>query len=332
MSTTPLTLTAAVSPRGGAALLFNGDIELDGLRLEHVNVVPQIAAYRRMVRGLEFDICELAPTTYLCARAFGREFTAIPVSLSRGFHHRSIVCNANSHITEPRELEGKRFGVRAYTVTTAVWARGILQAEYGVDPSSIAWYTDDEEHVQEWVPPSNVIALPGGESLATWIAAGKLDAALTGAAGIGRSGPPTANWEHAEQARSFAETPLFPNAAELEADWYRRTKIFPFHGLIVIKNSVLDAYPWVAPALLRAFQAAKKLYLDRLASKGPETADDRLLLENQALIGGDDPLPVGLAANRPTFEAMIAYARAQDIIPEKVAPEAVLAPQALELL
>src|SRR5262249_3596991 len=87
MTTTPLTLTAAVSPRGGAQQLFNGQIELHGLKLEHISVEPQIAAYRRMVRTLEFDICELAPTTYLCARALGRRFTAIPVSLSRGFHH-----------------------------------------------------------------------------------------------------------------------------------------------------------------------------------------------------------------------------------------------------
>ena len=332
---TTLTLTAAVRSNGGALPLFDGEVPLNhGLKLEQVTVEPQIAAYRRMVRGLEFDICELAPTTYLCARAYGRQFTAIPVSLSRGFHHRSIVCNASSGIKEPRDLIGKRFGVRAYTVTTGVWARGVLQSEYGVDPSSVDWYTDDEEHVQEWPMPPNVVKLPEGESLAALIAAGKLDAALSGAAGIGRSGPPTANWEAAaEQAAAsapFEPVPLFPNAAELEADWYQRTHIYPIHGIIVIKDSVLAEHPWVAPELLRAFQASKELHLKRLAAIGPRTSDDRQILENRALIGGGDPLPFGLKANRPTFQALVDYAYSQQIIPERVQPEDVLAPNALE--
>jgi 4,5-dihydroxyphthalate decarboxylase len=314
--------------------LWSGEVPLNGLELEQLKVEPQIAAYRRMVRGLEFDVCELAPTTYLCARAYGRKFTAIPVSLTRGFHHRSIVCNAASGIRESRDLEGKTFGVRAYTVTTGVWARGILQSEYGVDPSRLTWYTDDEEHVQEWVPPPNVIKLPEGESLAAMLAAGKLDAALTGAAGIGRSGPPTANWEaaatQAVAQAPFEPVPLFPNAAELEAEWYRRTKIFPIHGIIVVRDAILEQHPWVAPVLLRAFQASKEIHLRRLAERGPATGDDRQILENQQLIGGGDPLPIGLEANRPTFEALIEYAYTQKIIPTRVRPEDVLARNALE--
>ena len=334
MPTTALTLTAAVRSNGGSLPLWSGEVPLNGLRLEQLEVEPQIAAYRRMVRGLEFDVCELAPTTYLCARAYGRTFTAIPVSLGRGFHHRSIVCNATSAIRQPKDLEGKTFGVRAYTVTTGVWARGILHSEYGVDPARVTWYTDDEEHVQEWVPPPNVIKLPEGESLAGMIAAGTLDAALTGAAGIGRSGPPTANWEVAAEravARaSFQPVPLFPNAAELEADWYRRTGIYPVHGIIVVKDEILEQHPWVAPELLRAFQASKAIHLRRLAENGPATNDDRQILENKELIGGDDPLPIGLEANRPTFEALIDYAYSQKIIPARVRPEDVLAPNALE--
>jgi 4,5-dihydroxyphthalate decarboxylase len=335
-TTSTLTLTAAVRSNGGALPLFNGEIPLNhGLKLEQIKVEPQIAAYRRMVRGLEFDVCELAPTTYLCARAYGRRFTAIPVSLSRGFHHRSIVTNALSGIKQPKDLKGKKFGVRAYTVTTGVWARGVLQSEYGVDPASVNWFTDDEEHVQEWPMPSNVVKLPEGESLAAMIAAGKLDAALSGAAGIGRSGPPTENWEAAAEkavaAATFEPVPLFPNAAELEADWYQRTKIFPIHGIIVVKDAILADHPWVAQELLRAFQASKELHLKRLAESGPSSGDDRHILENQHLIGGGDPLPFGLEANRPTFQALIDYAYNQKIIPTRVQPEDVLAPNALEL-
>ena len=135
MTTTTLTLTAAVRSHGGALPLFSGAIAMDGLRLDHITVEPQIAAYRRMVRDLAFDVCELAPTTYLCAKAFNKQFTAIPVFLTRDFHHRSVVCNVASGIKEPKDLLGKKFGVRAYTVTTGVWTRGILESEYDVDPA-----------------------------------------------------------------------------------------------------------------------------------------------------------------------------------------------------
>jgi 4,5-dihydroxyphthalate decarboxylase len=336
MTTTTLTLTAAVRSHGGALPLFSGAVAMDGLRLEHITVEPQIAAYRRMVRELAFDMCELAPTTYLCAKALDKPFTAIPVFLTRDFHHRSVVCNVASGIKAPKDLLGKKFGVRAYTVTTGVWTRGILESEYEVDPAKVTWYTDDEEHVTEWVAPPNVVKLPPGESLAAMIAAGRLDAALSGMAGIGRSGPPTANWEAAAAQAVAAPTaaqlvPLFPNARALEVEWYQRTKIFPIHGVIVIKNAVLAEHPWVAPELLRAFQASKDLHLQRLAAAGPSTADDRHILETQEMVGGGDPLPFGLAANRPTIEALIDYAYSQKIIPAKVRSEEVFAPNALDL-
>ena len=315
MARPTLTLTAAVRAQGPAGPLVGGAVALDGLRLDWVKVEPQIAAYRRMVRELAFDVCELAPTTYLCARAFGKAFTAIPVFLTRDFHHRSIVCNVASGIKEPRDLAGKAFGVRAYTVTTGVWVRGILQSEYDLDPARVTWYTDDEEHVTEWVPPPNVVKVPAGESLATMIAAGRLDAALSGMAGIGRSGPPTATWEAAAaQAmaapRSAPLVSLFPDARAREMEWYRRTKIFPIHGLIVIKNTVLAEHPWVAQELMRAFQASKELFL----------RDHRL--ETQEIVGGD-PLPFGVEANRPTLDALIQYAYSQKIIPARVQPEEV---------
>ncbi len=336
MATTTLTLTAAVRSNGGSLPLFSGAISMDGLRLDQVKVEPQVAAYRRMVRDLAFDICELAPTTYLCAKAFNKQFTAIPVSLARGFHHRSVVCHVASGIKEPQDLVGKKFGVRAYTVTTGVWTRGILESEYDVDPARVTWYTDDEEHVTEWVAPPNVVQLPPGQSLAEMIAAGQLDAALSGVAGIGRSGPPTANWEATAAQATAAPTttqlaPLFPKARALEAEWYQRTRIFPIHGIIVIKNAVLATHPWVAPELLCAFQASKELHLKRLAEAGPSTADDRHILENQELIGGGDPLPFGLGVNRPTIEALIAYAYSQKIIPTQIRPEEMFAPNALDL-
>ena len=236
MTTTTLRLTAAVRSHGGALPLLSGDIAMDGLQLDQIKVEPQIAAYRRMVRDLAFDVCELAPTSYLCAKAFNKQFTAIPVFLTRDFHHRSVVCNVASGIKEPRDLVGKKFGVRAYTVTTGVWTRGILESEYGVDPAQVTWYTDDEEHVTEWIPPSNVVHLPPGESLAAMIAAGQLDAALSGAAGIGRSGPPTANWE-AAAARAVA----MPTAAQLVPLFPKRARVRG--GVVPADGDFSDARP-----------------------------------------------------------------------------------------
>jgi 4,5-dihydroxyphthalate decarboxylase len=155
-------------------------------------------------------------------------------------------------------------------------------------------------------------------------------------AGIGRSGPPTASWEVAAAQAVAAPTaaplvPLFPEARALEVEWYQRTKIFPIHGLIVIKNAVLAEHPWVAPELLRAFQASKERHLQRLVDAGSSTPDDRHVLETQEMIGGGDPLPFGLEANRPTLEALIGYAYSQKIIPVQVRPESVFAANALDL-
>ena len=117
--------------------------------LEFVEVSPIIAAFRRMIRTLEFDVSEMALSTYLCARAHGKPITAIPVFPLRSFQHPAIVYNTPSGITGPGDLAGRRVGVRAYTVTGGVWVRGILQHEYGVDLSRVTWVVVDEEHVAE---------------------------------------------------------------------------------------------------------------------------------------------------------------------------------------
>ena len=235
------------------------------------------------------------------------------------------------------DLLRKKFGVRAYTVTTGVWSRGLLESEYDVDPAKVAWYTDDEEHVTEWFAPPNVVRLPSGESLAALIAAGQLDAALSGMAGIGRSGPPTANWEAAAAQAVASPTaaqlvPLFPNARALEVEWYRRTKIFPMHGLIVIKNAVLAEHPWVASELLRAFQASKDgPPAAPRSTRGPLTADDRHFWRPRRLIGGGDPLPL---ASKPTARPLrrsSSTPTARRSSGQKVRPEAVFAPNALDL-
>ena len=158
-------LTIAIGDNSHVEALKSGRIKPEGIDLEFINVVPQIAAFRRMVRRHEFDICELAPTTYLIARALGAPFVALPIFLMRHFHHNGILIRPDSGIEQPKDLEGKKMGVRAYSVTTGVWVRGLLQDEYDVDHSKITWVVDDEEHVQELVLPKNVEHVEEGRSL-----------------------------------------------------------------------------------------------------------------------------------------------------------------------
>src|SRR6476661_1306242 len=140
---------------------------------------PLIAAFRRMVRGNDFDICEMAITTYICARAHGKPMTAVPVFLVRAFHHGAILCNTKAGIGSPKDLEGKRVGVnRGYTVTTGVWARGVLQDEYGVDLSKITWVLSGDEHVAEYKAPANVVPIEPGKKMEDMLVSGELAAAI----------------------------------------------------------------------------------------------------------------------------------------------------------
>src|SRR5688572_19246781 len=135
-----LHLRAVTRTQGNNQALKDGTVVPEGFRFDFEEVPVLVQAFRRMVRTLEFDVSEMALTTYLVAKAHGVAFTAVPAFLVRGFHHAAITVDTRHGITSPRDLEGKRVGVsRGYTVTTGVWARSILAAEYGVDLDSITW-------------------------------------------------------------------------------------------------------------------------------------------------------------------------------------------------
>src|SRR6476620_7193142 len=193
----PLRLTLAIADYPHTAAIKSGAIPIEGVAPEFVNVVPQVAAYRRMVRKVEFDVCELAPTTYIIARGYGAPFIALPIFVWRRFHHGGLLVRPDAGIKEPKDLEGKKVGVRAYSVTTGVWTRGILIDEFGLDSSKVTWVVDDEEHVRELKLPANVMHAPAGRSLAAMMAEGEIQAGFDGNAGIGRAGPPVAGWNTA---------------------------------------------------------------------------------------------------------------------------------------
>jgi ABC-type nitrate/sulfonate/bicarbonate transport system substrate-binding protein len=308
-------MKTALQTLGHTRALKDGTVRPQGYELEFEEVPAIIQAFRRMVRGLEFDVSEMALTTYIAARSHHKRFTALPIFLVRGFHHGAIVYNTKLGISRPKDLEGRKVGVnRGYTVTTGVWVRSILQHEHGVDLDKITWVLSGDEHVAEFQPPSNVVALEKGKTLEAAVASGEL------AAAIGVQG------EHPDVA------PLIPDAERVGFASLARTGHYPINHVLVVKDAALEAHPDLAARLFEAFAAAKRPYLERLRKDeiaAPTKADRmyRRVLE----ITGADPLPYGIAPNRPMLEALLHYAREQGIISRPVAVEELFAPGTAEL-
>jgi 4,5-dihydroxyphthalate decarboxylase len=259
----------------------------NGYRLEFEEVPQIIQAFRRMVRGLEFDVTEMAITTYLCARAHGKRFTAVPVFPMRAFHHGAIVVNTDAGIRSPKDLEGRKVGVnRGYTVTTGLWARSILQHEHGVDLNRVTWVLSGDEHVAEYTPPANVVPVEKGKRLEEMLESGEIAAAIN------------------VQVNSPSVKPLLPDAEQAGLAALRQRGLYPINHTVVIKDDVLAANPDVAPAIFEAFAEAKRRY---------DPSRYEPLHQKVAAITGD-PLPYGIEPNRRVLEAVIQYSVEQGIL------------------
>ena len=288
-----------------------------GVKLSFIEVEPQILAFRNMVREVAYDVCELAPTTYIIAKAYGAPFTAIPLFFERRFHHAGLLVREDAGIKGPKDLEGKKVGVRAYTVTTGVWTRGILVNEYGLDSSKVTWVVDDEEHVEQLELPPNVVQVEAGKSLASMMASGEIQAGFAANAGIGREGPPKAGWQAKERKETETYRELFDDPDKLGAEWYQRTGIYPMHSTLVVKDEILAANPWLGQSLFDALQKSKQLYLERLGRGETNGKNDARYIEQMKVVGGD-PLPYGLEVNRRSIETLALYAYQQGLIPRKL--------------
>lgn len=307
-------LTIVTRTQGNNLALKDGTVRPAGVDLEFVEVPVLVQAFRRMVRALEFDVCEMALTTYLCAREHGVRFTALPIFLVRAFHHGAIRRCADADIREPRDLEGKRVGVnRGYTVTTGVWARGVLDREYGLDLDRVTWVLSGDEHVAGYRPPPNVTRMPEGSSLDELLLAGEL-AATVGAG--------------SEDARIV---PLIDDAERVGFAALRRDGHYPINHLIVVKDSVLAGRPAVAEELFAAFAAAKDRYVERLRDGVLESPADRTYRAVMDITGAD-PLPYGIEPNRAMLEELVEHAVRQHILTERPVLERLFAPATRELV
>jgi 4,5-dihydroxyphthalate decarboxylase len=308
-------LKTVFRPDGHTAPLRDQTIKHKTFEVDYVDMPVLIQAFRRMVRGLEYDICELAMTTYICARAYGKRLTAIPVFPARVFHHGAILVNKKSGIREPKDLEGRKVGVhRGYTVTTGVWIRGILQHQYGVDLSKITWLLSGDEHVAEFRAPSNVVPIEKGQNLEDMIASGEIPAAV-----------------NVEVDHPDVKT-LIPNPTQAGFEALRTTGHYPINHTVVVRDELLDAHPGLAEDIFNAFAEAKRLYVERLRSgqiAAPTKTDERY--KRVMEITGRDPLPYGVAANRQMIDTVMQYAIDQKILERRIPMEELFAAGTLGL-
>jgi ABC-type nitrate/sulfonate/bicarbonate transport system substrate-binding protein len=297
-----LRLKTALVTRGHTQALKDRTVTPRTFDFEFEEVPAIIQAFRRMVRGLEFDISEMAITTYICARGHGKEFTALPIFPMRAFHHGAILYNVNSGIRGPKDLEGKRVGVnRGYTVTTGLWARSILQHQYSVDLNKVTWVLSGDEHVEEYRPPSNVVPIEPGKKLDDMLVSGEIPAAI----GV--------------QVESPDVKTLIPNARDAGFDALRRRGLYPINHTVVVKNELLRAHRDLGADIFDAFSEARRLYVDYLRTGGQKSAldiepskDDEFFRRVMEITG--DPLPYGVEPNRQMLEAVIRQSLEQGII------------------
>ena len=310
-------LKTALVTRGHTRPLKDGTVTPRTFEFDFEDVPVIIKAFRRMVRSQDFHICEMAMTTYLCSRAFGKPFTAIPVFPMRAFHHGAIVYNTRFGMLSPKDLEGKKVGVnRGYTVTTGLWNRSILQHQYGVDLRKITWVLSGDEHVAEYQPPANVVPIEPGKTLEQMLEQGEIVAAI----GIQLDSPDV--------------KPLIPNARDAAITALCERGLYPINHTVVVRNDVLDANPDLAADLFDTLGRAKKIYVRRLLTGTDETRseDDQAAMHRRVMDIIRDPLPYGIEPNRQMLEAILQYSVEQGILLKPFTVEELFAPSTRALM
>ena len=307
-------MTIATGRYDRTAALHDGRIRPEGLDVTWLPLnVEQI--FWRMFRHQEFDASELSLSGTLIRLGRGvRDFTPIPVFLSRSFRHDCIYVNANAGITNPADLAGRRMGVPEFQITAAVWARGLLEDEYGLRQEDVTWVQGGLEQPgrrpQEPVSPPGVTIeeVPPGKTLSRMLADGEIDALIS-------PRRPSVFEDGTDRV-----VRLIPDPWAASRDYFRQTGIFPIMHLVAIRQPIVEANPWVPQTLAAAFLAAKRLADADLRDTAALPIGLPFLVqhaEDTAALMGDDYWPYGVEANRPTLEAFLRYAHRQGLITER---------------
>src|SRR5437660_1508264 len=316
-----LRLTLACGPYDRTQALRDGTIKPEGIDLTYLTMQPA-EIFWRMLQYNEFQACEmsLSNTTTMMSGP-NPPFIAIPVYPSRVFRHGYFFINTGKGIKSGADLKGKRGGVPEYSMTAAVYMRGLMQHEFGVKPSDVEWVQGRSDRLGRKLPADiKLTQAPAGTELGDLLERGEIDFMMT------------ANNPLAFRCGSPKVRRLFPNYPEVEKDYYRRTKIYPIMHTVVIRNDVYQRDPWVALSMYKALCRAKELAYHLLADMGsPKVSSAWLqpLIEEEKEIIGSDWYPYGIEANRPTIEALLQYTHEHGLTDRLVKLEELFAPSTL---
>jgi 4,5-dihydroxyphthalate decarboxylase len=259
------------------AALKSGEVASDLIEFEFAPIARANKGFKPFVRDLAFDVGELAIVTFLQAREAGVPLVLLPATILGRFQHHCIAYNVERGPVRPSDLAGKRIGVRAYTQTTGMWVRGILQNQYGADLDKVTWLTFEEAHVRGYRNPPNVTVAPEDKKLVDMLLDGELDAAM-----LGEDMP--------DDPRLRTVIPD-PDAAARE--WYVQTGAIPVNHLAVVQERLTRENP----------EAVREVFGMLKESKA------------RAKPAGDiDMRPYGLEALRPSLELAIRSCRQQQLL------------------
>lgn len=298
--------------------VLDGTVHPEGIELNSFILTPA-EAFNRNLTYHEFDVAEMSFASYVMLLARGdTSYVSIPAFVSREFRHSCIFVNADAGIETPEDLKGKRIGQQTWDLTAAVWARAALAHDYGVTRGAASWVVGKQDVSASRVAypnpiaydlPDNVTRIAEGKTLSAMLETGEIDALITARFPV----PFTEGSPHVRR--------LFPNAREVEADYFARTGIFPIMHTIVIREAVHRAHPFVAHSMYKAFLEAKALAESQLY----ETNALRVMLpwvvdevERTRALMGEDFWPYGVERNRLTLDAWGPYLREQGLAPRAV--------------
>ncbi|MGX1096323.1 ABC transporter substrate-binding protein [Amorphus sp. MBR-141] len=324
---TDLRLSVAVGDYDRVRPLFDGDVQIDGVDPVYLRLEPEEIFFRAF-RHTEFDICELSLSSFTVKTALGDSaYVGMPVFPSRAFRHSSIYVRTDRGIDTPADLKGRRIGLAEYQLTANVWARALLEDEYGVAPRDIEWVRGGieqpgrtEKIVLDLPDDVRVSPIGEGETLSGLLARGEIDG-LIGPRVPSCFGPKNnVGW-------------LFQSPRAAATDYYRRTGIFPVMHLLGIRRELVERHPWLPATVMKAFEAAKRVCTARLA----DTSATKVMLPfvEEALqdargLMGEDFWSYGFAPNRVMLETFLTHHHAQGLSPRLVVPEELFHPSALE--
>jgi len=276
------TLSAALDDYPHTLPLKRGEVTSPRIAFAFSDIRPANRFFKPMVRELKFDVSEMAIATFVQAKAYGKPLVLLPATVMGRFQHGTILRRV-AHPLTPADLPGKRVGVRSYSQTTAVWVRGILQNDYGVDVDRVHWVTFEDGHVAEYREPAGVERIGADKNLLKMLREGELDAAIYGA----------------DLPNDPTLTTLIPDPEAAALKWYAQHRVVPINHMVVVQQKLADVNPAAMKEIYRLLVQAKR------AAGLPRA-------------GEIDFLPFGFTACRPALQTIINYALQQSLIPRKI--------------